>query len=791
MKPTLLRAFLPRPGLVAGLVVGLVASFVIACRPAGPPVDEAVYSHEFDLLEHWDEAILHHETRRIDFGTPEARAFIRQGFTDDGVFGDGSTFTWSLGEGSTLELFVLEPRELELEARLRPYRIDGPPLHVGFELNGHDAVRLELEDGMQTYHLSLPAETVVAGWNVLRLENIYPDNLPPGPADLGPPGTAWDHLEIDGGGFVGSPERIDDALFIPFGAEVSYVVELAGTSLLQVEELASSRFGGRLQVFLRTAHTTEPRREESVGAHRWGLATELGETSEPTLALLTLSARGTAGDGEGLALVRPRLVSRQAITSQARRSDVLRRVAGVEAGVKGREIEVPEMKAGTDIIVYLVDTLRADHLGAYGYPGDTSPAIDAFAEEAVLFENGQAQSSWTRATVASILTGRTPGTHGVLRRDDALAEEAQTLAESLRAAGYATAAFVTNGNGGAAFGFGQGFDVFELLHQKKNRTVHASAEDVRRAAFTWLDTIPPEQPVFLYLHVTEPHAPYAPPADLAPAEGRDEIADRLLAGMSPEARRALDNIQQQIEGRFGKATARFEIGSIAWMNGLGGGLLPADPEHTAELVALYDAEIRAVDRAFGQFLEDLATAGRMDGSLIAFLADHGEEFFDHGGWEHGHTLYAEQLHVPFILRFPGGPRGLRVPEGGRQIDLLPTALEAAGLEVPEGVEGTNLAEQLHGVSPPSLALMDLDGRRGESLVAGRYKLLCTEGSCRLFDLVEDPGEHHDLTRERPVVAAYLERRLRQLTHAGAGLQAVEAEVDEELAKQLRALGYLD
>ncbi|MCP4657627.1 MAG: sulfatase-like hydrolase/transferase, partial [bacterium] len=195
----------------------------------------------------------------------------------------------------------------------------------------------------------------------------------------------------------------------------------------------------------------------------------------------------------------------------------------------------------------------------------------------------------------------------------------------------------------------------------------------------------------------------------------------------------------------------------------------------------------------------LRATGLYESSVVIFLSDHGEEFFDHRGWGHGRTLYQEQLRVPLIVRFPGAdaPRGRRISGLGQQVDLLPTLLDYLGLPPLEGIQGSSLLPVVFGAerTPPSgYSLLELDGRFAESLVEGRWKLLCGNHlgvACNLYDLADDPGERIDLAARRPVAAGYLQSRMRGFRNPDDRLQAAEAQLDPELRERLEALGYVE
>jgi choline-sulfatase len=365
--------------------------------------------------------------------------------------------------------------------------------------------------------------------------------------------------------------------------------------------------------------------------------------------------------------------------------------------------------------------------------------------------------------VVSILTGLLPRTHGVHGRRDALSQEAVTLAEALRGAGYRTAAIVTNGNVDRSFGLGQGFESYRLLQHGRD-----TAENVNARAAEWLDSLSgtPGAPFFLFLHTIEPHTPYQPPPAF-----RQRFAPSV-----PE-----------------------DLGKVRTLKALNAGTLPVTPERLKGLLALYDAEIAANDAAFGALVDLLRERGLWEETVVVFLSDHGEEFHDHGGWEHGRTLHTEMLDVPLLVRVPGVGEGRSVDRLAQHVDVVPTLLDALGLPVPAAVEGRSLLPEMAGageeVSEEEAALswLDVDGFRSASVSTPAWRLIedrAPRAERSLFDRRGDPAEKRDLVRERAVRAGYLRSLLRAAESGGARLRAGEGTVDDELRERLRALGYI-
>jgi len=391
------------------------------------------------------------------------------------------------------------------------------------------------------------------------------------------------------------------------------------------------------------------------------------------------------------------------------------------------------------VILFLVDTLRADHLGCYGYERDTSPALDALAADGVVFDQCQAQSSWTKPATASILTGLLPSVHRAVHKVAALPPEHMLLAEPLQAAGYDTAAFGANGFiFGPEQGFGRGFDIFESGGHLPGGVMgkeHVRANVLVDAGLAWLAGDHGGESPFLYVHVVDPHDPYDPPADL-----RDRFTEPLGEGMPQDAELA----------RPGPVRERF------------GGTIP--PEILERIEGLYDAEIFAADRAFGRLIEGLKSQGLYDAATIVFVADHGEEFLDHGRVGHNPALFQEVTHVPLVVKFSSGLapevagalRGRHFKERVRQVDVLPTILQAVGIDLPDerraALAGTSLIPALLATDSepwqqPAVTEVDYEGVYRKSLIDGSYKYVRTwvpEITERLYDLAADPGEKTDL-----------------------------------------------
>ena len=368
-------------------------------------------------------------------------------------------------------------------------------------------------------------------------------------------------------------------------------------------------------------------------------------------------------------------------------------------------------------VVYLVDTLRADHTGIYGYARPTTPELDAFAKDAVVFEAAVAHASWTKPSVASILTGRLPAQHRAVQLRDPLDPSQTTLAQWLDAKGFATGAAIANSViYGAESAFDRGFDFFAGLHgDDDTRSKLVGADVVVDTALAFLRSRR-GLPTFLYVHTMDPHVPYAPPSPF----------DRMFEPHASEAHPARDPRTDYRE--------------------------PLDRER---MIAQYDGDIAFGDREFGRFVRELKALGLYDDALVVFLADHGEEFLDHGRWLHGRSLFDELVRIPMVVKFPDERgAGTRVARQVQGIDVVPTVLESMRVEGARALAGQALQRTLDSDAPPRPALAEISHRgfvaHGVRTEDEKYvRRFSPDDDELLFDLKRDPKEQSSVAAERP------------------------------------------
>jgi arylsulfatase A-like enzyme len=422
---------------------------------------------------------------------------------------------------------------------------------------------------------------------------------------------------------------------------------------------------------------------------------------------------------------------------------------------------------GWDVLLIVVDTLRADHLGLYGYQRPTSPFLDRLGRQSVVFTHSRAQAGCTLPSVFSLLTSRY-GIHFLVGEHPKLIPPAVApLAEILHQRGYATAAVSasqvvrnTPSKINKLGGYGRGFDAFDETCEDSD------AACVNRRAFALLDAM--ERPSFLYLHYMEPHAPYRPPPE----------HHRRFAGDGGDLPRWVRRgnpvtIQQRLyRGKDNTFTA-------------------ADVDY---LRALYDEEISYLDGQLAALLNGLARRGRLERTLIVFTADHGEEFLEHGEFSHCRDIaYDTVLATPLVMRIPGvAPARRQAPV--QNLDIVPTVLDYLGIDRQAlGLEGRSLRPLIERDRPVDRYLFAGQGKM-RTVSDGRYKLLLDlrSGERRLFDLDADPGETADLAAEQPQVAAELAAVLSHWIETLEGEVGAPTSLDaaEELRKELEAVGYL-
>ncbi len=392
---------------------------------------------------------------------------------------------------------------------------------------------------------------------------------------------------------------------------------------------------------------------------------------------------------------------------------------------------LPKGGADPDIILVSVDTLRADHLGAYGYSRDTSPFLDALATEGVRITHFRSPVPWTLPAHTTLLTGLLPSSHRVVDDGVRLDRGIPVLPELLAARGYATGGFVSTLYVSRKFGFERGFDTFDdfgITTERKNLRGEVDAEDVVDAALDFLGDRE-GQSAFVFLHLYDAHYPYEAPGD------HDALFDRP----SREG-----DLRYRKYAYFKKH--------------------PPSREQMEHQIAQYDEEIRYLDGELARLKAALDASDREAVWLVT--ADHGEEFLERGSWGHAHTLYPEQLRIPMIAAGPGLPRGVVLDGVAGLQDVTPTLLDLSGEPPPEGsVDGLSLLPYLSGERPlperPFLSGTSRFDTNRLGLWEGGLRLDWDLGR-REVALYADDAERTDVSRDRPEDVRRLKRRTTEL-----------------------------
>lgn len=414
------------------------------------------------------------------------------------------------------------------------------------------------------------------------------------------------------------------------------------------------------------------------------------------------------------------------------------------------------IEAGYNVVIISFDALRADALGTYGYERPTSPRIDAFAEESLVFENASVAGQATPTSFASIFTGELP--FRVFRGWNLA--HVPTMAAAFESAGYATAGIMNNVQLVTERGFKQGFQHYEVLNEPRDQVVLEKAR-------AWMEQRP-SKPFMLWTHFISPHTPYT------------------YRGF------AKDFYDPDYEGPLKRSS--------------GANLKPEDTPTDADrkrLRDLYDGEVLFADRLFGRMIDLLKENGIWEDTIVVLTSDHGEEFLDHGGYGH-HKLHREVLRVPMIIRHPRAAQAGRTDMLYLNTDLFPTLATMLDLEYPDYIDGMSLVSSpWQGRPLISVAMTEKDHQafavrvRDEKLITGCSRKRGAEPRA-LYDLSADPAEQDNLLAQRPEAVELLMGHLKDaagekpcaaIYDALAG-KSIEDGLDEERIEQLRSLGYI-
>lgn len=385
-----------------------------------------------------------------------------------------------------------------------------------------------------------------------------------------------------------------------------------------------------------------------------------------------------------------------------------------------------------NIILIVVDTLRADHLGCYGYKRQTSRNIDRVAKESIVFKHSYSHTSWTHPSITSLFTGLHPKDHGVRRWNHRVPEKLLTLAEALSKNGYQTAAVATHHIFRKNHGLSQGFEHYDLGavgDQEPDKAITSQA--AVKIAIKFVEMLE-NKPFFLFLHLFDPHTEYHQHKDFKWGKGSD-----------------LDR---------------------------------------------YDSEIAHTDHHLGTFFDYLRDKKLMNNTLLVLTSDHGEEFRDHGGTEHGANVYEESIRVPLIMRIPGVTPAT-VEKRVLQTHVAPTLMSLAALPIPSAfpLKPIRILEQEVAVEDVPIFAETFLGDGVFSVIRGHHKLILNQRTAvvELYDLRADPGELKNLVKVEGARALDLRQELDTFFFKGLVAKPAKVPITDDLKAKLNSLGYIN
>jgi arylsulfatase A-like enzyme len=448
-------------------------------------------------------------------------------------------------------------------------------------------------------------------------------------------------------------------------------------------------------------------------------------------------------------------------------------------------LSIPEaLRDRPNVIFIMVDALRADRLNCYGYEPRTSPHIDALAADAVLFQTCITQSSWTKPSTATLLTSLYPSSHQAIYKSDMLPDPVVSLAELMSAGGYFTLGFANNANIAPIFNFGQGFNQYIFLKPRYffmspesgfqltgynqlrllrerffSKTKHVyhyyqDAQVVNKNVISWLEKLQAGR-FLLFIHYMETHDPYF----VHPYNG---VGYARVSNPNP------------------------------------------DPGQADLYSETYDGELRYVDQAVGELCGWLKEQGLYDQTLIILTADHGQEFYEHGGWWHGTTLYEEQIHVPLIVKLPGQEAAGTIDDRMvRSLDIPPTILTLADIAHHPSMQGQSFLKTANSPWPGVEEVFseeDHEGNVVRSLRTRAWKLIQANlnnprglPTTALYHLADDPLENTNLAMDRRELVDVMESRLEEkiALAKGEAVARQQRDIDEATRERLKSLGYTE
>ena len=818
------------------IIALLLSVLMAACGTSDGTIPVAVArgeplgQHLIDFAARADSGSFRLAEQSHDFNPGASREVLLDGWSAPESANDGrSSFAWAISERAELRLRLLDPNRDWLHFRARPYQI-GPNVTqtVSVELNGVAVGNVNLRPGdFEVYTLRLPPEALTIGDNVVSFDFAYatsPNSLSASSEDRRTLAAAFDYVATTRD--ADPPEQVqsvppsleygataqglrlpsDSETVFPLKVPISGVVEFG--MLRHVTDDGSSVRG---EVAVRSPSLREEvffSQQSGDDSTTW--RADLSRWAGEHVNLVFRAVGGQAGDG----------------------------VTWVRPGLHG---EIGGMNVSSNVVLIVIDTLRADYVGAYGGDVET-PNMDALAQRGVLFVDAYSHVPITVPSHSSMFTSLIPSEHAALNNGSILSETHSTLAELMRDSYRSTAGFVSLGVLKREFGVAQGFDQY---YDDFESDWWKSAGEVNASLLPWLERQPSE-PFFLWAHYSDPHEPYTPPgrsypilnAQYAGALDMDVTADGKTVGiefdwppgrtnvsLSAQSGRQLVRINNlRATGRLAAVcsngcTERYpNPPAVEYVTPLPATIAVDNP--TAEVVSgsvlfrvserlsnedvrlRYREEVEYVDREIGRLLTAVEAANAGRDTLVILTADHGEELGLHGPPGHVGRLYNSVLSVPLIISWPGQlPEGLVVSDPVSHVDLLPTVVDLLKIRDTGARSGRRLGplmDPLRGDVPTVPIVAETfrpeSPKDRKALIADRFKLILTQEDSleELYNLDTDPDEQQNLVSDDPERAADLTTiLLERLAEAEARAPSPEQQtLTEEQLERLRSLGYV-
>lgn len=779
--------------------------FVVLLMACGKPSDNpttpsrktnlAQVGVKYDLAEYFPVAEVHGDVKRLVPGMPGSERFFTAGWNKAEVTATSETFAWTTTRDAVVDIPRVHPEDFRLALDLMPHAPSPalPPQRISIAWNGDTVTTTTLSPERKRIEIVIPAARQHYGLNRLELNPGY-----------------WIRPSLIG---LGADNR--DLGIRCFGIDLS---EMRATEIPTVSDALAKAEGESIH-----------QRTGSLVSYHFALPRRARLSGQAILRSSSVLAHGTIEGGVALMLRTADKSEERALLNQSLDGFLQNPAVAIDADLgevsgspacinlvfwtakpapAGLEVEWNGLKIeGTaeepvaanaeilhgkyNIVLVLFDSLRADHIEPYGSSDVKTPALAQLAVGGVTFTNARSNAPLTPISVASMMTSTFPAEHGVNGHgigqfNYKLGPELPYLPELLQHAGYRTMAVFNNPVVSAPTGFDRGFDVtnpYYEIHGRKFRGRYHSAED--HAGFVWAAYVEPHikssksDPFFIYIHEQDPHAPYTPKLPFDTMYGHGE-----------------KNAFQQ--------SPYSEMLPLIQTPGL---LRPQDIDR---LHALYKGETSYMDGYFGFMMHKFREAGLEKNTLMIFVSDHGEEFYEHGKFGHGIQFHEQMLRVPLIMSLAGVlPSGLRVGFDVQLSDIPPTLLDLIGESIPPGMRGRSLLPLLSAPADfrpdrPAFALNY--GASGECALFGKWKLIRNNYSLaggtppfgfELYDLAADPGERIDRWPDEPIVGFTLRQQLLWQQYVGqrgstrSNSAQKPNQMDPEMIQRLRALGYLN